>query len=240
MGRNEFDEPRLAEIYDVAEGDRDDLDAYEAIVAELGAASVIDIGCGTGTLACRLADRGIDVIGIDPAAAMLEIARSKPGAERVVWHHGAAGDLAVTGLDLATMTGNVAQVFLTDDDWAVTLRATAQALRRGGHLVFETRDPTRRAWERWTPELTRTQLDTPGGAVVTWCDVTAVDDPYVSFRWTHVFEADGEEITADSTLRFRTRSEIDRSLDAAGFDVVEVRDAPDRPTLEWVYIARRR
>ena len=46
--------PRLAEIYDVLEGERDDLDHYLAMAAELGA-RVLDVGCGTGTFACRLA-----------------------------------------------------------------------------------------------------------------------------------------------------------------------------------------
>ena len=37
------------------------------------------------------------------------------------------------------MTGNVAQVFITDDDWAQVLHAVRAALRPGGYLVFETR-----------------------------------------------------------------------------------------------------
>jgi len=45
---------RLAAIYDDIDGDRDDLDHYEAIVEELGARRVLDLGCGTGVLACRL------------------------------------------------------------------------------------------------------------------------------------------------------------------------------------------
>jgi hypothetical protein len=41
------------------------------------------------------------------------------------------------------MTGNVAQVFLTDEDWARALQGIAAALRPGGYLVFETRRPER-------------------------------------------------------------------------------------------------
>lgn len=239
MGANEFDDPRVAALYDVAEGARPDLDAYVEIVDELGATSVVDIGCGTGELACRLATLGLNVQGVDPAAEMLAVARMKPAGDRVRWVHGTAGDLTDDGFDLAVMTGNVAQVFLADDEWARTLRAAASGLRPDGHLVFETRDPTRRAWEGWTPEFTRASHATRYGEVEIWCDVIEVDEPFVSFRWTHEY-ADGVTTTSDSTLRFRTRDELDGSLGAAGFDVVEVRDAPDRPGLEWVYIARRR
>jgi ubiquinone/menaquinone biosynthesis C-methylase UbiE len=64
-----------------------------ALVDELGARSVLDIGCGTGTFACMLAGRGIEVTAVDPAGAMLEVARAKPGADAVRWVHGDATTL---------------------------------------------------------------------------------------------------------------------------------------------------
>ena len=75
-----FEDPRLARVYDPLDPDRDDLLVYAAIAAEFGARSVLDIGCGTGTFACLLAGRGLDVIGVDPAGASLDVARAKPGA----------------------------------------------------------------------------------------------------------------------------------------------------------------
>ena len=78
-----FSEPRLAELYDPLDPDRSDLDVYAAMAAEFGAETVVDLGCGTGTLACLLARRGLAVTGADPAAASLEVARRKPGADRV-------------------------------------------------------------------------------------------------------------------------------------------------------------
>jgi hypothetical protein len=61
----------------------------------------------------------------------------------------------------------------------------------------------------------------------------------VSFRSTRVFASDGAVLTSDSTLRFRERAEIEASLAASGFEVTEVRDAPDRPGREFVFIARK-
>jgi 2-polyprenyl-3-methyl-5-hydroxy-6-metoxy-1,4-benzoquinol methylase len=144
-----FGEPRLAAIYDLVEGERrGDLDHYLAIAAELGARSLLDVGCGTGILACRAASRGLDVTGVDPAAASLDVARAKPGADQVRWLHGDATGLPELQVDLATMTANVAHVFLTDEAWSATLRGVHAALRPGGHLVFEVRDPARQAWLR--------------------------------------------------------------------------------------------
>lgn len=46
-----FENPRLAQIYDHFDGDRDDLVHYLNIAKELKAKSVLDVGCGTGCFA---------------------------------------------------------------------------------------------------------------------------------------------------------------------------------------------
>ena len=240
-----FEDPRLAAVYDPLDPDRSDLDVYLAIVDELGARSVLDIGCGTGTFALLLADRGIRVVGVDPARASVEVARGKPGAERVEWHVGTADALPAMAVDVATMTANVAQVFLDDRDWHDVLVAARERLQPGGTLVLEARRPERRAWLDWTPERTRQLVDVPHeGPVEDWVEVTAVDEaapggPLVTFVSPTVFHRDGHRIDSTSTLRFRPREAIERSLADAGLELVDVRDAPDRPGREWVYLARR-
>ena len=56
---------------------------------------------------------------------------------------------------------------------------------------------------------------------------------------TYVIAADGSTVTSDSTRRFRSRAEIDGSLRSAGYAVLDVRDAPDRPGREWVFVAQK-
>lgn len=239
-----FADPRLAAIYDSLDApERRDLDPYLAMADEFGAHSIIDIGCGTGTLACRLAMRGYDVVGIDPAAASLDMARRKPFADRVRWLEGTATALPTfpsLAADLLTMTGNVAQVFLTDEEWSAALRACRGVMRPGGRLVFESRDPSKEAWKTWTREHSYELLSIPEiGNVETWVELLDVRLPLVSFRHTFVFQKDGATITSDSTLRFRSRSEVIDSLLAADLSVESIRDAPDRPDLEFVFVAHR-
>jgi SAM-dependent methyltransferase len=236
-----FEHPRLVAIYDALDPDRSDLDAYIAIAEELGARQALDVGCGTGTFALLLADRRLAVTGIDPAAGSLGIARAKPGAERVRWIHGDATALPPMQADLATMTGNVAQAIVEPPDWEATLRAVHAALRPGGHLVFETRDPAHAGWqEEWTRAASHATTDIPEvGAVESWVEVTDVSGPLVSFRQTWVFASDGRVLTADSTLRFRNREEAESTLHATGYTVVDVRGAPDRPGRELVFLAQR-
>lgn len=54
-----------------------------------------------------------------------------------------------------------------------------------------------------------------------------------------MFGGDGAVLMSDSTLRFRSRAELADSLAAANLVVDEIRDAPDRPGREFVFIARR-
>jgi SAM-dependent methyltransferase len=235
-----FAHPRLAPVYDAFDGDRDDLAAYLAIAGELGADRVLDVGCGTGCLAVLLAESGRTVVGVDPAAASLAVARAKDAAGRITWVHGDATSVPELGADLAVMTGNVAQVFLTEAGWGQALAAIHAALRPGGYLVFETRRPDQRAWEDWAADAGWEALEVPGtGWVERRLEVTDVSPPFVSFRNTYRFLADGAVVTSDSTLRFRHRDEVETSLIAHGYRVLDVREAPDRPRREFVFVTER-
>jgi SAM-dependent methyltransferase len=230
-----FAHPRLAPLYDAFDSDRSDLPAYVAIVDSLRPERIIDVGCGTGTFATVLAGLGYTVIGADPAEASLVVARAKSSA--VTWLHAGAAELPALDADLAAMTGNVAQVFLSDEDWAAALRGVRGALRPGGHFVFEARRPEFRGWEEWAA-YNSGSLDIPGvGVVHRRFALGEVRLPLVSFSYEFRFE-DGTVLTSDSTLRFRSREEIEESLSTAGFGVVDVRDAPDRPGRENVFIAK--
>ena len=120
-------------------------------------------------------------------------------------------------------------------------RSAVSELRSGpaGHLAFETRRPEYRAWQEWAADTGPVTLDVPGAGIVEQRrEVTQVNLPFVSFRYSYRF-GDGAVVTSDSTLRFRSREEVESSLAAHGYRVVDVRDAPDRPGREFVLIAER-
>ena len=77
------------------------------------------------------------------------------------------------------------------------------------------------------------------GCVESWHELIEVHGRLITFRSMVRFLADDVLIESVSTLCFRDRSELAASLQATGYDVVEVRDAPDRPDLEYVFIANR-
>ncbi|SMX98713.1 Methyltransferase domain-containing protein [Brevibacterium sp. 239c] len=216
---------------------------YVDVVKRFGASKVLDVGCGTGTLASLLAELEISVLGLDPASASIDIAQSKVVSDFAEFIVAEAPDIAVDparhrGFDLATMTANVAQVFLDDDEWLATLRAIHSCLRPAGRLVFEARRPSDRAWIRWTKELTWRVVGVDGeGPVETWVQVTEVNGEYVSFDAPTIFHSDGERINSTSTLRFRTEDAVKGSLTDAGFGTIDVHDLPYAPGRGWLFIA---
>jgi SAM-dependent methyltransferase len=242
----EFTDPRLVAVYDAinAYGPGEQPDFYAGLARERGAATVVDLGCGTGMLTRRLAEQGYRMIGIDPAPAMLAVARRRPGAGAVRWIDGDASLVAGVDADLAIMTGHVAQFFLTDEQWHAALVALHAALRPGGALAFESRDPDARGWEQWTRDAVVTVDDADAGPIETWSEVAGVADGIVSYTIHYRFEATGETLTAPGRLRFRSAGELDRSLADAGFAVEQVygdwdRRAPGATTGELVVVASR-
>ena len=95
--------------------------------------SVLDAGCGTGRVGRELARRGLDVVGVDLDAEMLETARRK--APDVEWR---LADLATVDLgrsfDAVVLAGNV-MIFLASGSEASVVANMARHLRPGGLLI---------------------------------------------------------------------------------------------------------
>lgn len=188
-----------------------------------------------------MAENGFKVYGVEPAKASLDIAKNKEHSHKIDWTCGEVSSLPSSlKVDLVTMTANVAQVFVTDESWDSVLNEIHKRLSSNGHFVFEVRDPSQKAWLDWNRDNTYSSLEIPKiGIVEEWCDLIDVSNELVSFRWTYKFKSDGSELTSDSTLRFRQKDNILSSLEKAGLEVYDIRDAPDRPKKEFVFIAKK-
>ncbi len=88
-------------------------------------ATVADIGCGTGIATRLFAQRGLDVVGIDPNEEMLAKARSSGGACYI------RGEAAATGLGVRSVDLAIAAQAFHWFDIPATLRELGRILRPG-------------------------------------------------------------------------------------------------------------
>ena len=240
----EFHDPRLVAVYDAeCPWSRED-DFFLAIVSRTPTARVLDLGCGTGRLALGMTAAGHTVTGLDPARASLQAARAKPGAEHVTWVEGASPVLPDASFDVAVMTSHVAQFFVEDDAFARVLADLHRCLVPGGRVVFDSRDPEARLWERWNPVDSRRRVTMGDGrVVVVWTEVTGARDGAISFTHHYTLPR-GEALASAATLRFRTEGEVRSAVRAAGFEVERIyggwkREAVGAGDGELLVVARK-
>ena len=97
--------------------------------------SVLEIGCGTGSLAALMIERGATVLGIDVAEPMLEAARQNAPAGEFRRLSAVEVDTLGEGrFDRVVATLSLSE--LSEDELSVTLRGAAQVLKPGGLLVI--------------------------------------------------------------------------------------------------------
>lgn len=192
----------FVERYDADNAAGDDHAYYRRVADDIGAAKIIDLGCGTGLLTRALATRNREVIGVDPSPTMLGYARRQPGAERVTWIPGDASVVPSThDADLVVSTGNT-MMHIDPRTFPQVLDYLRDALKSGGLLAFETRNPAVRQWKRWNPPGIRIEQDASLGQLREW------------LVW--------RSAQSETVLYFRTDDEVVADLERARFANVSV------------------
>lgn len=116
------------------------------LVERIGVSSgdrVLDVGCGTGTVAITAARRGAHVTGLDITPELLERARENAeiaGLDDVSWREGSATDLPFAGNAFDVTLSNLGHMYGDPPDAAADelLRVT----RPGGRIGFTSWTPT--------------------------------------------------------------------------------------------------
>ena len=198
----------------------------------MAAGSVLDVGCGTGMLLQRARQDGHAgrLCGLDPAGAMLALARSRRDIEWI------QGDLSSVSFDrefdLIVMTGHAFQVLTTDAELSSALAAIRTALAGNGRFAFETRNPLARAFDRWTPANEVAVVDSAGQVFRQSHQVDLpVTGELVSFTTTYTSPGWERPEVSRSTLRFLPAGSLAGFLSAAGLTVAEQYGDWDRQPL---------
>ena len=207
---------QIAEIYDLANPWSEDLDFYLSLAAACPC-NVLDLGCGTGTLCSAFAQSGHRVTGLDPAGAMLAVARRKPHAEWIEWVESTAQNYkAHRRFDLIVMTGHAFQVLLTDADALAVLETMRGHLKERGRIAFETRNP-RVDWVGEWSGRQRLVGTLAGGQHLETLEITGQGGEFISFQTS--YRSPRETLTTNSTLRFLSREHVETLIARSGLVV---------------------
>ena len=210
---------RLAEVYDLDNPWAEDFEFYLTLT-ESGPCSVLDLGCGTGTLCCALAQRGHQVTGVDPAAPMLAMAARKLHSEKVEWIESHAQDYhSDRRFDLVLMTGHTFQILLTDEDALAVLGVMRKHLNPGGKVAFESRNPNinwAEVWRTHGPVM----YELPNGQLRETLEITSEVGELISFQ--QQFQFPDVTLTSSSTLRFPSRVHIESLMARSGLAILDV------------------
>jgi len=194
--------------------------------------SVLDLGCGTGNHALRLAAQGYKVTGVDRSDEMLDIARVKAEEKSlpVALYHGDIKSIVIDQtFDAAILMFAVLGYQVTNDDLIQTLQNIRRHIRMGGLLIFDV----------WYGPAVLSQKPGERASVIEREDTTIIRlssgvlDTFRHVCNVHftVYKHEGKQLVGATTevhqMRFFFPQEVAFFLESAGFEMVHMGPFPD-------------
>jgi len=227
-----------AAAYDALYADKDydaECDLLEGIFRQSArpVRSVLDLGCGTGAHAVRLAQRGYEVVGVDLSDGMLEAARrraDRAGITTVSFVHGDIRSLRLDRqFDAVICMFAVLGYQTTDDDVTLALDTVRHHLAPGGPFVFD-------VWygpavEATGPSTRVKVVATAAGELERQASAVLQRESHlctVSYRLINRRPGMPEDVTEEKhRMRYFFRDELERFLGAAGLSKQDLTPFPD-------------
>ncbi|MET0625954.1 MAG: class I SAM-dependent methyltransferase [Pyrinomonadaceae bacterium] len=128
---------RCADVYDQWFGHFEEA-AVDVLAGLAGGGRALELGIGTGTVALPLAERGVEVHGIDSSPEMVARLRAKPGGDAIPVTLGDFSEVNVAGeFALVFVVYNTLFALQTQEEQVRCFRNVAARLRPGGAFVVE-------------------------------------------------------------------------------------------------------
>jgi SAM-dependent methyltransferase len=223
-----------AAAYDALYSDKDypgECDLLERLFHEYGRSEIrylLDLGCGTGSHALILAERGYDVVGVDRSEAMLAHARSRAAAKQLQRHATfLSGDVRRLDLgrtfDVAVLLFAVLGYQTTRDDVVAALRVARKHLKHSGLLLFDVWYGPAVLAQR--PEQRTKVVENPSGRLVRTSSGTLDERRQlctVSFRVSSDRARSADAIEEEHTMRYFFPDELEALLGDARFSLLRI------------------
>jgi ubiquinone/menaquinone biosynthesis C-methylase UbiE len=113
--------------------------AIMALAGEVAGRRILDAGCGSGSLAAALRERGAIMTGIDRSTGLLALARARLNPDVPLHAADLGAPLPFPDAAFDDVVASLVLHYLRD--WAATLRELRRVLRPGGRLIISTHHP---------------------------------------------------------------------------------------------------
>ena len=203
----------VADVYDEWYKLPHDRETEAAFLVELAAGGrVLELGIGTGRIAIPLAQRGVDVHGIDSSQTIVDKMRAKQGGEHIQVTIGDMADVAVDEeFSLVFVTFNTFFMLTTQEAQVRCFRNVASHLRPGGRFMIRA----------FVPDLSRIEAGQHISVREAGFDRVRLDTS-VYDTVTQTFDTTQVRLTEDGTrfvhakMRYAFPSELDLMAQLAG------------------------
>jgi SAM-dependent methyltransferase len=221
----------------------DELEFYSKILSDHHCRNIVELGCGTGSLASLFSKHQFNYTGIDLSEDMLQIARRKnPGISFI---QADMRDFKLTQQTQAVIiAGRSISYLITNQDVQNALSKINQALHEGGIICFDCIDAL-----RFIPKINKDEKIIHRAVFQqrqfqrdSYWKISGAQS--WTFDWQSIYfeERDGSltEIGKDhSTIRAFTRDEMTLFLTLCGFEVLTIIDRPSYAFETLAFVAKK-
>ena len=240
----------FAEVYDLLTENvpYDDIaEYYNSIIEKFGASGdlMLDMGCGTGNLTMRLAERGYDIIASDASAQMLTIASSKMCDKSIHYICQSMTETDLYGaVDIVVSTLDSINHLDSAEDIQLCFNRTAANMNVGGLFLFDVNTIYK---HRHVPAQNTFVYDVDGVYCV-WQNEYSPEDDSVGIELDLFYEnEDGSYDRGYESFReiALSQEQMTAMLQVAGFEVLDVYEyltleQPEEDSEKLMFVARKK
>lgn len=178
----------------------------------------LELAIGTGRIALPLAERGVEVSGVDISDEMVSIMRAKPGGAAIPVVMGSFGDVPVDGeYPLIYLAFNTIFALLSQETQIACFSNVADHLEPGGRFIIDCFVPDVKRFDSYNTRLAVSSIRSVDEHTLE----ATVHDPVRQHLDTHVIKRrpDGETVVLPVEVRYAWPSELDLMGRLAGLDL---------------------